>query len=244
MITKLEELSLNAWPSLQTMLYDGWVLRFSEGYTKRANSINPIYFSNKDIDEKIRFCQELYRNQGLPVVFKLTSTVFPQDLDEKLQAGGYQLDSATSVQTIDLTALNLPKNVNAEFQDNVSDAWLENYCRMNKVSIGHRKTLQDMLTNIIPSHCFASIKDKEKIVACGLGVLQSGYTGLFDIVTDQDFRNRGYGREIVCGILDWGSHHNAHTGYLQVMLNNVPALNLYSKLGFVERYQYWYRSKS
>jgi len=28
-----------------------------------------------------------------------------------------------------------------------------------------------------------------------------------------------------------------------VMLNNAPALHLYSKIGFVEKYQYWYRTK-
>ena len=98
--------------------------------------------------------------------------------------------------------------------------------------------------NIIPNHCFVSITSNDRIVACGLGVLQSGYIGLFDIVTDRDFRNRGYGEQIVNSILDWGKQNQAHTSYLQVMLNNVPALHLYSKLGFIEQYQYWYRIKS
>ena len=41
----IEELSLSAWPPLQTMVLDGWVLRFAEGYTKRPNSVNPLYAS-------------------------------------------------------------------------------------------------------------------------------------------------------------------------------------------------------
>lgn len=43
-----EELQMNALPSLQTILYDGWVLRFAKGYTNRANSVNPIYEGTKD----------------------------------------------------------------------------------------------------------------------------------------------------------------------------------------------------
>jgi hypothetical protein len=34
MIKTFEELLLNMWPALQTKLYDGWILRFANGYTK------------------------------------------------------------------------------------------------------------------------------------------------------------------------------------------------------------------
>ena len=36
---EIEELTLNAWPPLETLFFDGWILSFSDGYTRRANSI-------------------------------------------------------------------------------------------------------------------------------------------------------------------------------------------------------------
>jgi hypothetical protein len=72
MIRNIEEISLNALPSLQTLLVDGWVLRFANGYTKRANSINPLYASTSNVEAKIQFCEEAYRCSNLPVVFKMT----------------------------------------------------------------------------------------------------------------------------------------------------------------------------
>ncbi|MDK2951368.1 MAG: hypothetical protein PWQ77_1033 [Kosmotogales bacterium] len=42
MIRRMEEISNNALPSLNTYLYDGWLLRSSLGFTKRANSNEKI----------------------------------------------------------------------------------------------------------------------------------------------------------------------------------------------------------
>ena len=226
------------------MLYDGWIIRFAGGYTKRANSVNPLYSSSLNIDEKLGFCERLYRKKNLPVVFKLTPSVYPSDLDEKLEDNGYQKESPTSVQTVDVDVVNLQEPSEAECQDELSNAWLENFCRMSAVPEAHRKTLQIILLNIIPSHCFVSLKSNDRVVACGLGVVQSGYVGLFDIVTDKEFRNLGYGGQVVKKILAWGKQNKARTGYLQVMLDNAPARSLYAKLGFMEQYQYWYRIKS
>ena len=89
MIRKIEELSMNAWPSLHTKLYDGWVLRFSDGYTRRANSVSPIYESTVPLDEKIDFCEKEYKLHNLPAIFKITKASTPQGIDERLEERGY-----------------------------------------------------------------------------------------------------------------------------------------------------------
>lgn len=43
MYKAIEEITLNTWPAEQSVLLNGWVLRTAAGYTKRANSVNPLY---------------------------------------------------------------------------------------------------------------------------------------------------------------------------------------------------------
>ena len=56
MIRLLEELSLSALPALETTFLDGWVLRLSDNFTRRANSINPLYPGARPLAESGRDC--------------------------------------------------------------------------------------------------------------------------------------------------------------------------------------------
>ena len=241
MIRAIEELSLNALPSLQTLMYDGWVLRFANGYTKRANSINPIYDSTSNVEEKIRFCEEIYRRKQLPIVFKMTSAVYPENLDAILDRCGYHIDSPTSVQTMDL--IDQSSDQDAELATTFTEEWLDSFCRMNNIAEERKPTMRQMLGNIVPQKCFAAICRQDHIVACGLSVLQNEHIGFYDIVTDASFRNQGFATRLMSTLSTWGKQNGARKAYLQVMLNNAPGMHLYAHLGFHEVYQYWYRIK-
>lgn len=243
MIRTIEEHSLNAWPSLQTMFYDGWVLRFADGYTRRANSINPLYASQLEVNEKIRECEAIYHGKGLPVVYKMTAANQPQDLDAVLAARGYQADAHTSVQTFDLQGLDQPPVADALLTGELTEPWLATFFRMSNIAEKRAATLARILGAIAPNRRFASICAQGQVVACGMGVLDGGFLGLFDIVTDPHCRRQGHARRLLSSLLAWGRQEAAHTAYLQVMLNNEPALALYRKLGFAEQYRYWYRVK-
>ncbi len=233
---------MNAWPSLQTLFYDGWVLRFADGYTKRANSVHPLYSSSLNVEEKIQACEEIYQGKGLDVVFKMTASAQPEKLDKVLAAKGYKADSHTSVQVSELDGVDKAPAQSALLTEDLHE-WLPAFCKLSNIG-GHREpTLKQLLHNVVPARCFASIRHQGQVVACGMGVLQEQFVGLFDIVTDANFRRRGFGRQLVLNLLAWGKCNGAHTAYLQVMLNNEPALHLYSGFGFKEIYTYWYRIK-
>ena len=238
----IEELSLNAWPALQTVLVDGWVLRFAKGYTKRANSINPLYPSTLPLEVKIKTCEEIYQKQNLPMVFKITSKSTPTNLDDHLERSGYQLLSPTSVQILRLEKMNPDHDPAIVASDRSTEEWIDQYLRMSILQPNQIETLTLILQKIVPEHRLFTLIEKGTAVACGLAVVQAGFVGLFDVVTDPSFRRRGFGARLVDRMLLWGKQQNAKMAYLQVILDNSPAINLYQKIGFVEEYQYWYRS--
>ena len=243
-ITQMEEVALNAWQPLQTLIYDGWVLRFANGYTKRANSVNPIYESRLDAIKKIEQCERLYRAHNLDVVFKMTGATQPASLDKQLDARGYRHDSLTSVQLADLVGVDARLDDSIVITQALTDVWLADFMRLSGVNANRQAALKQMLTGSPLLNGFFALRRNEQTIACGLGVVQNEFVGLFDIVTDANFRDQGHGQQLVKNILAWGKANGARTAYLQVMLNNPPALRLYTKLEFKEIYQYWYRIKA
>ncbi|MCG7409584.1 GNAT family N-acetyltransferase [Paenibacillus sp. ACRRX] len=240
----IEELSLNNWPSLSTLLYDGWILRFADGYTKRANSINPLHYSTCDLNTKIEHCESLYSVHQLQPTFKITPFVQPLNLDHVLEQKGYSLVDLTSVQTLDLHHINEPLLNSVIIEDQMSTEWIENYCRLNRVIDKHKDIMERMLSNIKTKKGFVSLCFEDQVIACGLGVIEREYIGLYDIVTDLSFRNQGFGEQMILNLLKWGRANGATHSYLAVVAHNEPALRLYSKLGYSEVYKYWYRVKN
>ncbi|GGE36738.1 putative N-acetyltransferase YobR [Pullulanibacillus camelliae] len=244
MIQFIEALSLNAWQSLQTLVYDGWLIRLSNGFTKRANSIQPLYGSSEDLREKLCYVEALYREKRLPTVFKMTETASPGHLDRQLGESGYRIVDPTSVQTLDLVNVMAPVIHTVKWDDHFSDEWLQQVCTFNQQDEDSLEIMKNMLSLIIPKACFMSLYHGKTAVACGLGVLERGYLGIFDIITDRYYRRKGFAEQLILNLLKWGKANGAETAYLQVLLDNAPALRLYSKLGFKEGYQYWYRVKA
>lgn len=244
MIKTIEDLSLNAWPSHQMQLYDGWILRFSYFYTHRTNSVEPIGESTIPLDTKIDYCETVYRQWGTPAIFKISPLV-PKDFDQMLNHRGYVTQHVTDVMTMslpDFVPFSPAHTVN--ISSFIPPRWIDSlFALKGTTNVMHKMVVPSMYRAIPKDTICASILDKGKIVATGLGILDRNYIGIYAIHVHPDYRKLGYGRSICSAILQNGMKKGADSAYLQVVKGNTPAVKLYQSLGFTYFYTYWFRTK-
>ena len=241
-IKKIEDMSLNAWPSHKSELYDGWILRFSYFYTHRTNSVEQFGASTLSWREKVAFCENEYRRLGSPAIFKISPMVSP-DFDYVLENRGYDIQHITEVMVTDLHKADLSYCYDkVNFTDDIPDIWIESLFNLKgTVNPIHRAVVPSMYRAIVKETICASIWDNGKIIATGLGILDRDYIGIYAIHVKEEFRHLGYARQICTGLLTEGMHRGADKAYLQVVKDNDAAKSLYTSLGFRHIYTYWFR---
>ena len=135
-IKKLEDMSLNAWPSHQMELYDGWILRFSYFYTHRTNSVEQFGTSTLPWREKIPYCESVYRRWGTPAILKISPLV-SKDFDYVLENRGYEIQHVTNVMTVDLNQADLSCPCpDTEVKARIPSYWIEGLLNLKKTTNG------------------------------------------------------------------------------------------------------------
>ena len=249
----LEERGFSAWPAPQNVYFGGWVFRIGGGFTKRANSANALgdrqdfrsdsinaWTPRRDFSEVRAQAERLYDSKGLPTIFRLTPLA-GADADLELAAAGYRALDPSTVMTAPLRPLAPVDDVRIE--DGPSPRWLNGVTAANGVAPSHRATHDQIVKSIaLPSACATWIVEG-RALGYGLGVVDRGAVGLFDIVVAPSARGRGGGRKITEALMAWGAQAGASAAYLQVIDANVPARRLYDSLGFEAAYGYHYRRR-
>lgn len=240
MITPLtiELASYASWTALEQFDYEGWVLRFANGATKRANSVNVIAPYTGSLPEMISHCESCFAARSQPTIFRLLSFVDHAQLDSALADAEYRFVDPSLVlyQTLQT---NWDQAIHPTSLDR--ESWLKAYCDISGMKLTNQKAYAEILTRIPSTSLFAILKERDQPVACGLGVVHDGYFGIFDLVTREQVRNKGYGTHLVRQMISWARCAGVQHFYLQVAAHNAPAIRLYEKLGYRYLYHYWYR---
>lgn len=171
-IYHLEELAANAWPARVTQTVNGWRLRYTDGVTRRANSVWPNLRAphssqtHADLDEQLATVENFYAKHNLPSRFQICPAAQPADLAQQLTNRGYTNDATTNVQTASiatiLAKLNQEKieedlGIKATINQHITHAWFESYCQSESVVGNAIDVRRGIMQRIAPVTGFAHI---------------------------------------------------------------------------------------
>jgi len=239
---RLEDAGLTCSQPPQQSIYDGWLLRYSPGKAKRAKSVNAIGAGALPLDQKIAHVDVFYRAHRLPSLYRITPFSEPPSLDRALQDAGYAALYESRVM-----AAELPLASSASPARPLRDVGASEFAGVAGALRGSDGATiaaerQRIVGAALPSH-FLVLDEGDRPVACGCVVIDGDCAGIFNMVTAERLRGRGYASAIVGELLRRAARAGARQGYLQVDAANVAARHLYAKFGFRDRYAYWYRAR-
>jgi N-acetylglutamate synthase len=237
---RVEETCRNAWPALRQVLLGGWVLGFSEGLTRRANSANPLAVQRRDADAVIAGCEALYAHHRQSTIFRLPSLI-ESALDERLAARGYRSEGPSLVLYGEIGALVTPRDPAVGLLPRPGAQWLDAMARLHCHTAADADLYRRIVDRLAVPAAFAALCEDGGIAALGYAANHNGMVCYQSLVTDPARQRRGHARRIIASLAGWAADRGATGACLEVEAGNAPARALYAALGFEELYRYHYR---
>jgi GNAT superfamily N-acetyltransferase len=197
------------------------------------------------MDEKIAFCEAWYARHRQTPMFRQSAALAPSSLDGALAARGYRREVNTVVMTLALDALNDADTTAPEPGLRVVERSVgEGIAEVHRlIGSDPAEALRDVRRQGLwqGDEIFLSLRSINGLIGCGMARVESAHVGIFSLRTLPEARGRGYARQLLGQLLDWGRQRGASSAFLQVDEDNLPAIAVYRRFGFVARYPYWLR---
>ena len=250
-IRTLEKKAANGWMAFETHEYDGWEMRFGNGYTGRANSVSVYEDSTKRLEDKVVYCENLYKAQGLPCNFKVTDA--DKELSEYLLNRGYKVVTPSDVMILDTDSEEFAKVLsdegiadNAEafkdviFSDEPAE-WFDPYFEFEGFTDEKKiETYKQFHANTKVTKLYVTLLHEGKVAAVASCAIEGEYSLLHNVIVDKKYRGLGLGKKLCLAAILKSKELGAKYSYLQVIKDNDVAVNLYNKLGYKKVYEYCY----
>jgi GNAT superfamily N-acetyltransferase len=125
--------------------------------------------------------------------------------------------------------------VEVRHDDTVDDGWLSSDTRAARYGAPARVVLEGGEVT------FATVRDVDgTVLARGRGAVHGDWLGVSSLFTREDARRGGLGGAVLGSLLEWGSERGATTTYLQVVVANTTAQQLYEAHGYDVHHRYEY----
>jgi N-acetylglutamate synthase len=238
-VAALEDVCERAWPPRERVELDGAVLRFTDGFTRRANSAR-VDGGGSDLDGLIARAEHEYRSRGLRPGFRLTP-LSPPAFERLLGERGYVVDTEAVVMVADalpVTPAPAPGDGIA-LEPGLDEEWLRVFQAVER----HWPSEQDagarwVLGSGASPRRFALAHIDEVPAATGYARIEDDWLYIACVGTFPEHRRRGLARAVSERLFSWGGASGARRAILQVETKNAAAQGLYAQLGFRPRYVY------
>lgn len=239
---RVEKACREAWPSAESEVFDGWLLRRSGGRIRRTNSVNPLPGKRGEAGAVIDMAEAYYERHRQAPIFRVPTIA--GELEGALDEGGYLPEAETVVLFRELDGFSAGKNERTAVAAEPGEAWLQARNQMCGDGEHDRHVFRDMVGLISGPKAFASTRVDGEIVAVAYGAIHDGLLVLEAVETNARFRGRGLGFSTTSALLRWARQRGAEACCLQCVADNLPARALYASLGLrQELYRYHYRRK-
>ena len=248
----LQEILMNSWPAHHYYFLNGWILRFTDGVTSRANSVFPLHYAGNlnEVDEDIALTEKVYKAYKLPTIFTIPEHFEPSNLVDILMKNGYQQLGCVTHTLIASTQVLRNEIINEEFTYLLVSDRREEITNFLATYSNRDQNSQEILKRLVrrivfPQKRFIIAQYNQKIVGTLMGILDPhGFLYIADVLVSPDFRRKKIATSMFFTIINkWARQNGAKQIWLQVEIENNEAMNLYTKLGFEKAYSYYYLIK-
>jgi GNAT superfamily N-acetyltransferase len=231
-----DRLALPGWQPVETEPLGDWVLRASGGFSSRGNSVLALGDPGMPLAAAVSHVADWYADRSLAP----RAHVHPAGAEEAAfaEAGWTTYESTllmlASVARV-LRRLGRASEINVQHRATVDDGWLASDERAARHGDAARSVLD------AGEVTFATVRDESgAVLARGRGALHGDWLGVSSLFTRADVRRRGLGAAVLRSLVEWGSERGATTTYLQVVVSNTAAQELYQARGYEVHHRYDY----
>ncbi len=235
-----ERASLAAWPGIEVEWDASWVRRAANGYTKRANSVQPLDpADDADAEARILAAAGWYGARGLRAVVRLTPLAGPRVV-AALDRLGWRAVDASRLFAMALAATDPdPHGVALDVRD---PRFLAAQQELHGYSEAQRAGLAAVLAVLeVPAAGLVLHAPDGTVVASALMSIADGIVVTGNVIVAAAARRRGHGAALMRTGLAWARGQGARLAALNVAAGNRGAQALYRSLGYRHQYDYGYR---
>ncbi len=214
----------------------GCVFRAAGGLNFRNSSVTVHDPARFDLEWLVKETHSFSREHGIAPVIRVPQ-LWPE-FERELDEAGWHLFRSCAVldRSLEDRTLESPDMLVKVDRDH----WLDFQLGKRALEPEKAKTLRKILDMLPDDAERLAWREDGKELGGTLLWYDGSYCALMNMLVSPDARGTGVGKRFLSGLLDHAAASGSRTMWLQVLLENTPAVSLYERAGFKRVYDYAY----